>query len=214
MSQQEQGEQVSPKYHSCQWPDPNQTPDEGSQGHPEQPPIVKAPLVPATPDHSENVSAVTDLKFDTEDPSRVLILYVLIGIIILGVLTGQLLLKLQESKIPINSFILGIQLSPSFYFPSNLLMFSDAEFNDVAAHFNCVNAWSKLPKYEERCFSYFESRREMREYLYFAKCLLERHDKEGALRLLSRTRSFGWPETNRYTLWSLVLVIKIIKRSY
>ena len=77
----------------------------------------------------------------------------IIGKIILGVLTGQLLLKLQESKIPINSFIPGIQLSPSFYFPSNLLMFFDAELNDVAAHFNCANAWSKLPKYEERCFS-------------------------------------------------------------
>ena len=123
---------------------------------------------------------------------------------ILGVLIGQILLKLQESKIPIVLFIQDTQLSPAFYFPSNLLMLRDAEFTDVAAHFNCVAAWSLLPKYEERCFIYFESRRAKREYLYFAKCLLERRDQDGARRLLCRTRAFGWPETNRYNdlAWS------------
>ena len=107
-------------------------------------------------------------------------------------------MKLQESKISILSFIQGTQLSPSFYFPSNLLMLRDAEFNEVAAHFNCVAAWSLLPKYEDRCFIYFESRRAKGEYLFFAKCLLERQDEDGARRLLSRTIAFGWPETNRY----------------
>ena len=114
-----------------------------------------------------------------------------------GILTGQLLQKLHGTNISLLSLVLETKLSPSFYTPSNLLILGDDEFTELASQFNSVSAWSLLPKYEKRCFKYFQQKRPKHEYLYFAKCLLERGNHEGTRILLKSTLSFNWPETHR-----------------
>lgn len=105
---------------------------------------------------------------------------------------------LKTAKVNFIPSLTEMPLSPSFYMPDNLLLLGGHEFTQLAASLNCLEAWTLLPQYTERCQEYFKHPRSKSEYLLFAKSLLEHGDLEGAKTLLAKTLQFEWPETYRY----------------
>ena len=121
-----------------------------------------------------------------------------ITFIALGILSGDLLAVFKSANIQVMSVLKDVTLSPSFYFPSNLLSVPCLEYNTLSAQFHCVKAWTMLPEFEAVCHEYFLQPRSKNEYLMFTKALLERGHIAGAKNLLERTLAFKWPETYRY----------------
>ena len=104
----------------------------------------------------------------------------------------------KSANIQVMSVLKDVTLSPSFYFPSNLLSVPCLEYNTLSAQFHCVKAWTMLPEFEAVCHEYFLQPRSKNEYLMFTKALLERGHIAGAKNLLETTLAFKWPETYRY----------------
>ena len=115
-----------------------------------------------------------------------------------GILSGDLLAVFRDAKIQIHSALENITLSPSFYFPSNLLSVPCTDYTALSAQFHCVRAWTMLPDFEARCHNYFVQPRSKNEYLLFTKALLKRGRILDAKNLLEKTLQFKWPETYRY----------------
>ena len=88
-------------------------------------------------------------------------------------------------------------LSPSFYIPSNLLLIPGGYLLELAAQFDCIEAWTLLPQYELRCHEYFDQPRAKTDYLLFTKSLIKRGKIDQAKQLLLKTLEFKWSETHR-----------------
>lgn len=93
----------------------------------------------------------------------------------------------------------NVKLSPSFYFPSNLLVLENVQFTHLAAQLGSFMAWSALPEYDQRCQEYFTEPRSKSDFLFHTRSLLGRGDLVGARELLLKTVSFQWPETLRFS---------------
>ena len=118
----------------------------------------------------------------------------------LGLLSGGLIGSLKQIGVDVSSVLGSVLLSPSFYFPSNLLLLENVQFTHLAAHLGSFKAWSVLPEYAQICQEYFTETRSQSEYLFHTKSLIGRGDIAGAKELLLRTVNFQWPETLRFTL--------------
>ena len=113
-------------------------------------------------------------------------------------LSGELIGSLKRAGVDVLSVISSVVLSPSFYYPSNLLLLEDAQFTHLAAQLGSFMAWSSLPYFAQRCEEYFMESRSKSDFLFHAKSLLSRGDTDGARELLLKTVPFQWPETLRF----------------
>ena len=102
------------------------------------------------------------------------------------------------------SLFRGLNLSPSFYIPSNVIMVSkrlddeSIEFMKLAAQFYSLEAWALIPSFRNKVLEYFSADRSLQDYLVYCKILLQQNDVESAIVLLEGTIKYRWPDTLRY----------------
>ena len=102
-----------------------------------------------------------------------------------------------ENKIMFQEVLENTVLSPSFFMPHNLLLIPGPDNLELAAQLDSIDSWTLLPKYEPRCFEYFDQHRAKKDYLLFTKSLLQRGNVDQAKNLLEKTLEFNWSETHR-----------------
>ena len=102
------------------------------------------------------------------------------------------------------SLFRGLNLSPSFFLPSNVIMVSkrlddeSIELMKLAAQFYSLEAWALIPSFRNKVLEYFSADRSLQDYLVYCKILLQQNDVESAIVLLEGTIKYRWPDTLRY----------------
>ena len=102
------------------------------------------------------------------------------------------------------SLFRGLNLSPSFFIPSNVIMVSkrlddeSIELMKLAAQFYSLEAWALIPSFRNKVLEYFSADRSLQDYLVYCKILLQQNDVESAIVLLEGTIKYRWPDTLRY----------------
>ena len=102
------------------------------------------------------------------------------------------------------SLFRGLNLSPSFFLPSNVIMVSkrlddeSIEFMNLAAQLYSLEAWALIPSFRNKVLEYFLADRSLQDYLVYCKILLQQNDVESAIVLLEGTIKYRWPDTLRY----------------
>ena len=112
--------------------------------------------------------------------------------------------SLEQVDPDIWSMFRGLNLSPSFFIPSNVIMVSkrlddeNIEFMNLAAQFYSLEAWALIPSFKAKVLEYFSADRPLQDYLMYCKFLLQQNDVDSAIDLLEGTIKYRWPDTLRY----------------
>ena len=125
---------------------------------------------------------------------------------ITGGLSILLLHGLQIFKVNLPPFPLSLSLSPSFYQPACLHLFTSfsdpssklyTEFQLLNTQFNHFESWIYLPEYELPCISYLTTSDRKSDHIKFAQSKLKTGDKMGAISVLERCKRDNWPDIYR-----------------
>ena len=121
----------------------------------------------------------------------------------LGTLSGLLLSSLQTSGVRTLPSLCDIKLSPSFYQPHTVYIYSthtpasSMDFIKLSSQFNHLQSWVLLPEYSILCKQYFDSARSESDSLLYTKSLLQSGDKHVAISHLKKLLPTKSPEVHR-----------------
>ena len=123
------------------------------------------------------------------------------GCLSILLLQGLRLLKVIHPPLPV-----PLNLSPSFYQPSCLHLFTSFidptsqtynEFLLLNTQFNHFDSWLLKSEYELPCISYLATSDRKSDHIKFAQSKLKTGDKIGAISVLERCERDNWPDIYR-----------------